>query len=113
MAFGCPPSLGGSEVTHSSKSFTHLTCVVGLIFVRRAVYFFLQGSPLQFKVCAIFQLSIDLGAYRYLLVGAIINMKNLLSPAIVCQRVYYGAAIPPAVLQEEDDLEQALALAEE
>jgi hypothetical protein len=32
---------------------------------------------------------------------------------IVIQRVYYGAAIPAAVLQEEEDLEQALALAEE
>lgn len=28
----------------------------------RVVYFFLQQSPLQFKVCAIFQLSIDCGA---------------------------------------------------
>lgn len=27
----------------------------------RTVYFFLQQSPLQFKVCAIFQLSIDVG----------------------------------------------------
>ncbi|KIP05480.1 hypothetical protein PHLGIDRAFT_108174 [Phlebiopsis gigantea 11061_1 CR5-6] len=59
----------------------------------KAVYFFVLGSPLQFKVCAIFQLSIDF--------------------AIVCQRIYYGAAMPSAVLQEEDDLEQALALAEE
>lgn len=33
--------------------------------------------------------------------------------AIVCQRIYYGAAMPAAVFQEEDDLEQALALAEE
>ncbi|GJE91109.1 hypothetical protein PsYK624_072580 [Phanerochaete sordida] len=59
----------------------------------KTVYFFLQNSPLQFKVCAIFQLSVDI--------------------AIVCQRLYYGVPIPPAVLQEEDDLEQALALAEE
>jgi hypothetical protein len=27
----------------------------------RTVYFFAQGSPLQFKICAIFQLSIDIG----------------------------------------------------
>ena len=33
--------------------------------------------------------------------------------AIIAQRLYYGAAMPPASLDEEDDLEQALALAEE
>lgn len=59
----------------------------------KAVYFFLQESPLQFKVCAIFQLSIDF--------------------AIVVQRLYFGNAPPPTVLVDEDDLEQALALAEE
>ncbi|PBK72261.1 uncharacterized protein ARMOST_07048 [Armillaria ostoyae] len=59
----------------------------------RAVYFFLQESPLQFKVCAIFQLSIDF--------------------AIVAQRLYFGNAPPPTVLVDDDDLEQALALAEE
>lgn len=59
----------------------------------KMVYFFLQGSPLQFKVCAIFQLSIDF--------------------VIVAQRLYYGAAPPPTVLVDDDDLEQALALAEE
>lgn len=32
-----------------------------LIKFVRTVYFFLQNSPLQFKVCAIFQLSIDFG----------------------------------------------------
>lgn len=59
----------------------------------KAVYFFLQESPLQFKVCAIFQLSIDF--------------------AIVAQRLYFGNAPPPTVLVDDDDLEQALALAEE
>ncbi|EGN91993.1 hypothetical protein SERLA73DRAFT_147922 [Serpula lacrymans var. lacrymans S7.3] len=59
----------------------------------KTVYFFLQGSPLQFKVCAIFQLSVDV--------------------AIVLQRLWYGNAPPAATLAEEDDLEQALALAEE
>ncbi|KAH8093732.1 hypothetical protein BXZ70DRAFT_948955 [Cristinia sonorae] len=60
----------------------------------KTAYFFLQGSPLQFRVCAIFQLSIDF--------------------AIVIQRVLYGAAMPPDMgLREEEDLEQALALAEE
>ncbi|KAJ4473707.1 hypothetical protein J3R30DRAFT_3296251 [Lentinula aciculospora] len=59
----------------------------------KTVYFFLQGSPLQFKVCAIFQLSIDF--------------------AILGQRIMYGNPPPPPVLSEEEDLEQALALAEE
>ncbi|KAF9449946.1 hypothetical protein P691DRAFT_511789 [Macrolepiota fuliginosa MF-IS2] len=60
----------------------------------KTVYFFLQESPLQFKVCAIFQLSIDVG--------------------IVIQRLIYGNAPPMSVLiDEEDELEQALALAEE
>jgi len=59
----------------------------------KTVYFFAQGSPLQFKICAIFQLSVDI--------------------AIIGQRLIYGNAPPPAMLAEEDDLEQALALAEE
>jgi len=59
----------------------------------KTVYFFAQGSPLQFKICAIFQLSVDI--------------------AIIGQRVLYGNAPPSAVLTEEDELEQALALAEE
>lgn len=56
----------------------------------KTVYFFMQGSPLQFKVCAIFQLSIDI--------------------AIVLQRVVYGTAPPPTLI-DEDDFEQALVLA--
>jgi len=60
----------------------------------KTVYFFLQGSPLQFKVCAVFQLSVDC--------------------VIILQRLYYGNAAPPATLEEGDDLEQeALALSEE
>ncbi|KAI0065619.1 hypothetical protein BV25DRAFT_1989268 [Artomyces pyxidatus] len=59
----------------------------------KLVYFFIQGSPLQFKVCAIFQLSVDI--------------------AIVFQRLMYGNAPPPTALVDDDDLEQALALAEE
>jgi len=58
----------------------------------KTIYFFAQGSPLQFKVCAIFQLSVDI--------------------AIIGQRLMYGNAAP-ATMVEEDDLEQALALAEE
>ncbi|PIL25050.1 hypothetical protein GSI_12939 [Ganoderma sinense ZZ0214-1] len=59
----------------------------------KTVYFFLQDSPLQFKVCAIFQLSVDC--------------------AIVLQRVWYGNAAPATVLMEDEDVEQALALGEE
>ncbi|ESK97733.1 pq loop repeat protein [Moniliophthora roreri MCA 2997] len=59
----------------------------------KAVYFFLKHSPLQFKVCAIFQLSVDI--------------------AIVCQRLIFGNKPPPTVLDDGEDLEQALALAEE
>ncbi|KAI9464565.1 hypothetical protein BJY52DRAFT_1249957 [Lactarius psammicola] len=59
----------------------------------KTIYFFAQGSPLQFKICAIFQLSVDI--------------------AIIGQRLVYGNAPPPASLAEEDDLEQALALAGE
>ncbi|KAI9440487.1 hypothetical protein H4582DRAFT_1937170 [Lactarius indigo] len=65
--------------------------VVGDAF--KTVYFFAQGSPLQFKICAIFQLSVDI--------------------AIIGQMLVYGNAQPLASLSEEDDLEQALALAEE
>jgi len=59
----------------------------------KTAYFFLQHSPIQFKVCAIFQLSVD--------------------AAIVGQRFLYGNAPPPAVLVDDEELEQALALAEE
>jgi len=60
----------------------------------KTVYFFLQQSPLQFKVCAIFQLSIDF--------------------VIIGQRMLYGNAPPMSVLlQEDDELEQALSLADE
>ncbi|KAH7914635.1 hypothetical protein BJ138DRAFT_1177205 [Hygrophoropsis aurantiaca] len=65
----------------------------------KTVYFFLQGSPLQFKVCSIFQLSID---FVFELVAA-----------IIAQRLYYGNPPPATVLVDDEDLEQALALAEE
>ena len=83
---------------------------IDLIAFTRTVYFFLQHSPLQFKVCAIFQLSVDLGKLQKSLVwrGAEI------SAAIVVQRIVYGNKPPmSAILNEEDELEQALALAEE
>ncbi|KAF8074763.1 hypothetical protein FPV67DRAFT_1474920 [Lyophyllum atratum] len=57
----------------------------------KTIYFFAQGSPLQFKVCAIFQLSIDC--------------------AIVVQRFLYGNAPPAtALMTDDDELEEALAL---
>jgi len=60
----------------------------------KVAYFFINDSPIQFKVCAIFQLSIDM--------------------MIVIQRIAYGNAPPDsALLQAEDDLEQALVLSEE
>ncbi|KAG8690086.1 hypothetical protein FRC09_012150, partial [Ceratobasidium sp. 395] len=58
----------------------------------KTIYFFLQNSPLQFKVCAIFQLSIDF--------------------VIVAQRIVYGNK-PPVVHPDVDDIEQALRLGEE
>ncbi|KAJ3569035.1 hypothetical protein NP233_g5320 [Leucocoprinus birnbaumii] len=60
----------------------------------KTVYFFMQGSPMQFRICAIFQLSIDV--------------------AIVIQRLVYGNAPPMSVIMDEvDELEEALALADD
>ncbi len=74
------------------------------------VYFFVQGSPLQFKICAVFQLSVDIGKCS----GASLWLNpNRRLVAIVLQRLHYGNALPSTALGEEDDLEQALALAEE
>jgi len=60
----------------------------------KVAYFFVHDSPIQFKVCAIFQLSVDM--------------------MIVIQRILYGNAPPNStLLSTEDDLEEALALSEE
>jgi len=56
-------------------------------------YFILQKSPIQFIVCAIFQVSVDF--------------------AIVLQRFLYGTAAPVTPPDEEDILEQTLRLEEE
>jgi len=56
-------------------------------------YFILQKSPIQFIVCAIFQVSVDF--------------------AIVLQRFLYGTAPPVTPLDEEDILEQTLRLEED
>ncbi|KAG8907665.1 hypothetical protein FRB99_002743 [Tulasnella sp. 403] len=57
----------------------------------KTAYFFFQGSPLQFRVCAIFQLTVDF--------------------AIVLQRVVYGNDAPRYVL--DDEVEEALRLEDE
>lgn len=79
----------------------------------RVAYFFVLGSPLQFKVCAVFQLSIDLGECNF---SWLFSALADFCAVIVGQRVYYGNAPPAnwtALPTEEDELEQALALAEE
>ncbi|KAF8582772.1 hypothetical protein K439DRAFT_130660 [Ramaria rubella] len=55
----------------------------------KTAYFFVQRSPLPFKVGAIFQLSVDVG--------------------ILAQKLIFGSP-PPATVLEEEDIEQALAL---
>lgn len=75
------------------------------------MYFFLQASPLQFKVCAIFQLSIDFGEYARKELGA--TNPDTCHEAIIVQRLLYGNAPPTTALLDDDDLEQALALVEE
>jgi hypothetical protein len=82
-----------------------------LTLTNRAVYFFLQSSPLQFKVCAIFQLSVDFGEYcvsGFRLLGLLDDDIA----AIVAQRIYYGNKLP-AILPDIDDIEQALRLADD
>ncbi|KAI6120504.1 hypothetical protein EDD17DRAFT_1894985 [Pisolithus thermaeus] len=74
----------------SFKSLTNLQ--------RRTAYFFVQGSPLQFKVC-----------FRRVPSAW---FSSAVIKVIVMQRLYYGNAPPQATLLEQEDLEQALALAE-
>ena len=78
------------------------------------MYFFLQESPLQFKVCAIFQLSIDFGESlnTCAFLPSVISLLASHETVIVAQRFYYGVP-PPVVTLPGEDLEQALALAEE
>jgi hypothetical protein len=76
----------------------------------RTVYFFLKESPLQFKVCSIFQLSIDLGAR---LLWRIDTAHRMSAIAIVIQGLMYGSPPPETVVLEVDDIEQALALDED
>lgn len=76
--------------------------------VRRLAYFFVQHSPLPFKVGAIFQLSVDVGEqYTALYISTTNVTQDLLG--ILIQKLVYGSP-PPATVLEEDDIEQALAL---
>lgn len=87
----------------------HVRHHIFLLNLDRTAYFFWQGSPIQFKACAVFQLSIDFG------MCSLTRQEKYSSrlEAIVIQRLVYGNAPPPSVLIDDEDLEQALALAEE
>lgn len=54
--------VGGDSFKCVSYTFHHFCTQTYEI---RTLYFFLQHSPLQFKVCAIFQLSIDCGKHPW------------------------------------------------
>jgi hypothetical protein len=79
----------------------------------RVAYFFINNSSIQFKICAIFQLSVDMSRW---LSGSSESRDLSLTEqiVIVVQRMYYGnAPQDPTLLPMEDDLEQALALSDE
>ena len=76
----------------------------------RTVYFFVQNSPLQFKICSIVQLSVDFGEHK---TPCTCYMLHAGVSVIIGQRLYFGNAIPASALLAEDDIEQALVLAEE
>ena len=76
----------------------------------RTVYFFINNSPLPFRVCGIFQLSVDCGMFS---LRNRVPLTHEMPAAIVIQRLMYGNAPPAATLMVDDDIEQALALAEE
>jgi hypothetical protein len=52
--------VGGDSFKYASVHFVDEHHILTLL--SRAVYFFMQRSPLQFRVCAIFQLSVDVGS---------------------------------------------------
>lgn len=92
------------------------TLLISLMRYYRTGYFFMKESPLPFKVCSIFQLSIDFcQCFPTFLLPLCSDDFPLL--VIVIQRVMYGAAPPEAMLLRSDDegldeLEEALALAD-
>ncbi|KAG8889592.1 hypothetical protein FRB98_003654 [Tulasnella sp. 332] len=106
LSFSLPPSLDfyatilnhpfGAPSNYKNKTLYgfQTTTLIGWVGGDsfKTVYFFVLHSPLQFKVCAAFQLSTDL--------------------VIVGQRLVYGNAEPPYKLAD-DDLEEALRLADE
>ena len=78
----------------------------------RVAYFFINDSPIQFKVCAIFQLSIDMSKWSSPSRPCVCPLTR--QTVIVVQRILYGNAPPDStLLPMEDDLEEALALSEE
>lgn len=77
------------------------------------MYFFLQGSPLQFQVCAVFQLSIDFSEHlNFAAALRFVLTRRRDCAVIVAQRIIYGNS-PTTYMPAEDDLEEALRLAEE
>lgn len=64
-----------------SRNVNALTC--------RTVYFFMQKSPLQFKVCAIFQLSIDFSAPFW-----------IVQPWLLCKLTSYSDRVPENVVRD-------------
>ena len=64
MDSGCRRSWVGLEGMRTSEYlFLYRSAsVLKELCLFRTIYFFLKQSPLQFKVCGIFQLSIDCGA---------------------------------------------------
>jgi hypothetical protein len=86
---------------HQLLSHTHL-------YINRCLYFFLQGSPLQFKACSVFQLSVDCSMSTHQSPGALKHLRSY--PVIVMQRIYYGNPPPAEVLPPDEDVEAALRL---
>jgi solute carrier family 66, member 2 len=79
-----------------------------LTWICRTAYFFVQHSPLPFKVGAIFQLSVDVGKAIQFCVQC--NQSDIgSSQGILVQKLVYGSS-PPATALDEEDIEQALAL---
>lgn len=56
--------VGGDSFKYSHISIHARLQTRKFIIFLRTVYFFAQGSPLQFKICAIFQVSVDIGKCR-------------------------------------------------
>ena len=54
----------GLEETRSSRTIWSASSSITTHTCHRTAYFFLQHSPLQFQVCAVFQLSVDFGMFK-------------------------------------------------